>query len=1667
MGQDTPVSILSNDKKDLSDNWKLFLSDTEISCPVKVTQAVATTTPPPPDAPPNFTCTNGRFWDLQFDTAKNSTRFKTPSPYVGDDHTALIGLASPLGDTTAFAKPVSDVLLKFGVIPSGLVATILSDKAIPPTAMLKLDTTETRNVVWCTPGQTLQTSTALTFMLDNEAGLLAKVTTVLREEFSISLDTFDSLRFHFQRTSAGVPIVEKSKDASGVETARKGIHITSTYSLAISLSLGGFVFWVKLSPAGITCSMTQDPKVDGTLWDRLDKLVTPGNNAPSQAASKPTWEKIADHFDLLSISVGKGGSGVWWQIKTIIQFAGDSGPVFIFLTYDSRTSTFSGGLAVRSSFPSDVELLRPTFEPGSDVLPKFTDTTVIPDQWAVGQLVTEFKQLPKEIPTIISVATFSFANTVPKNLSLSLSLIRESATASASEVPAPFDWEQISLEANIGTGFSGKAWALFSLNPRPEDKKNYLPADLSLGLTYSSGTWQLFGHADNLSVGLLWSFFEKDLSGPLVEVLGKLSISSLDLQYTYAPGGSATSFLFMGTITLGTLELRMFYQYTTTEAEKGASAAKQVLAGLSPPGPPTVPLNGATSAWAFECDLGSSKPGSTLGTIVDSIIDDAAGLLPDFVANIPIEPASGNNRLITLKVNKTGSGDTQAIVFQFIVKIAGFTLTFIQIKAKDPAKPARRLFRISVDKIPLIDSIPLIGQLPQPFDQLIYMWVSSSAEFTKSDVDQANLFLEDGEKLMFKQVKSKPAPDDIVIQKGHHFVVINDSTVTLDHVFGVGKDEITKKSEAASDTLVKPSLAPSTTLAPPATNDTPTNTPSKGSLTKTLGPLAISAVTLEYKDKALWVSCNATLTMGPFAIELLGFGIGVPTTNLKLNDLGGVASHIMFELHGLSLSFNKPPLLIAGAFEHDLLSLADGSHQDIYKGGVGIGFPPYTFVGVGEYAVVTKGNEEYKSIFIFAKLDGPLITLEFATISGVRLGFGFNSVVRSPTIDQLTEFPFINNPGTGSPMDILKSMTDSKSKDPINDPPWVTPKRDSYWLAAGFTVTAFDVLAITAVAMFAFRDAGIIISIFADAVAQMPPDVKSQSEMILYIEIGIVAEMNLVDGYFRVEASLAPSSFILVPQCHVWGGFALVYWFGPSPHAGDWVFSIGGYHKNYVVPLHYPNPVTRVGISFPVGACMSVTGNSYFAITPKVAMAGALIHVTLSVGPVKAWLDASFDALINFHPMHYVVDFRVSIGVEFDLDILFIHIHISCSVGADLHIEGPEFGGVAHVDFYLFGFDVYFGDSNHIPDPISLPDFWKITHQPGPDASSRPDNDPNPLLSCLQSPSDAKPMAPPVSGAAFKAILEDGNFPMPSPVATSATAKANVPSTGAGAKWFVKGGTFKFRLASDFALSQAIVKAPDAASVIKLDTTDTQKIFSRPMHVSDAITSVMTVTITKISTNTIESGWQNAQFYLKPVPTAMWASYDPHFDPLKNRNASDLLGGSNPTVTLAMGILLSAPKPILAEAKIPKFKASAAAQHPVLDSRSVKDPIKEVGTNWILAEPEKIQVSLLAAPLTDKEKTQSKKDHWADFKNMWKGLGSKQDVLVDKTGVMAQCADVFEWSAKRPPAEAVAKPAGGGGAANKVSSAVREPWELVGRLPMKLVGRLESTYLALPRVAVV
>jgi hypothetical protein len=60
------------------------------------------------------------------------------------------------------------------------------------------------------------------------------------------------------------------------------------------------------------------------------------------------------------------------------------------------------------------------------------------------------------------------------------------------------------------------------------------------------------------------------------------------------------------------------------------------------------------------------------------------------------------------------------------------------------------------------------------------------------------------------------------------------------------------------------------------------------------------------------------------------------------------------------------------------------------------------------------------------------------------------------------------------------------------------------------------------------------------------------------------------------EGQLAPDARLFAPACHLTGGFALYCWFNKK-HKGDFVLTLGGYHKSFQVPDHYPK-VPRLGL---------------------------------------------------------------------------------------------------------------------------------------------------------------------------------------------------------------------------------------------------------------------------------------------------------------------------------------------------------------------------------------------------------------------------------------------------------------------------------------------------------
>jgi hypothetical protein len=202
---------------------------------------------------------------------------------------------------------------------------------------------------------------------------------------------------------------------------------------------------------------------------------------------------------------------------------------------------------------------------------------------------------------------------------------------------------------------------------------------------------------------------------------------------------------------------------------------------------------------------------------------------------------------VSLKVAPAGD---KAIAFTLSIHIGIIDLTLVQIAGKEA--PTKRLFRLTVDKFPLISKIPLIKELPQPFEKLVYMYVldSQNLGWTSEDIDIVNhQFDQDTNSYILCQsttqkANSSPAqnsdPPKAVIVPGHHFLVVEGGKIILDHVFGKPKDQPKEQTVMAS----KPNTN--------ATNSTTTTNknkiaseiaPTKGALSKkqNISPLAMLA----------------------------------------------------------------------------------------------------------------------------------------------------------------------------------------------------------------------------------------------------------------------------------------------------------------------------------------------------------------------------------------------------------------------------------------------------------------------------------------------------------------------------------------------------------------------------------------------------------------------------------------------------------------------------------------------------------------------------------------------------------------------------------------------------------------------------------------------------------
>jgi Family of unknown function (DUF6603) len=514
----------------------------------------------------------------------------------------------------------------------------------------------------------------------------------------------------------------------------------------------------------------------------------------------------------------------------------------------------------------------------------------------------------------------------------------------------------------------------------------------------------------------------------------------------------------------------------------------------------------------------------------------------------------------------------------------------------------------------------------------------------------------------------------------------------------------------ATRTGTQPALTQQQTAAPPPSSQAKQPGLAKWfPINKTLGPLTFKRIGGKFHNAEIHLMIDTRLALGPLEISLEGLSIGSSLNKFKPE----------FNLDGMGISYNKPPVMISGAFLRD-------ARDDSFNGTAIIKTPNLTLAALGAY----KKMDGQASIFIYAFLElvtgiGPA----FFQINGISAGFGYNRTVKVPKVNRIKEFPLVavvtGGQNLGSdPMTVLEQIKR-----------YVPAAPGELFFAFGVKFNSFKLLHSFALLLLSVSGGNRfrldILGLSRLTVPVAKPG-TTQNTPLAKVELAIKASYDFDEGALQVIGVLTPESFILSRKCILSGGFAFSSWF-KGPHAGDFVYTMGGYHPQFNVPAHYPK-VPRLGFQWQLIPELSIKGEMYYALTPTALMAGGRLEALFQfqrtvgfdigifgaslTGRIKAWFIIGADFLISWQPYYYDAEvyLNIGIGVTFRGTAWFklafikisktIEVSFEISLSANLHIWGPEFAGIAHVDWKIVSFDIAFGaHKKKKPKPLLWPKF--------------------------------------------------------------------------------------------------------------------------------------------------------------------------------------------------------------------------------------------------------------------------------------------------------------------------------------------------------------------------
>jgi len=150
------------------------------------------------------------------------------------------------------------------------------------------------------------------------------------------------------------------------------------------------------------------------------------------------------------------------------------------------------------------------------------------------------------------------------------------------------------------------------------------------------------------------------------------------------------------------------------------------------------------------------------------------------------------------------------------------------------------------------------------------------------------------------------------------------------------------------------------------------------------------------------------------------------------------------------------------------------------------------------------------------------------------------------------------------------------------------------------------------------------------------PDEKAP---LIELNLSVAGFLDPPNKQVAIDASLYDSRIVMWT---VSGDMAMRSNYGDDPR---FLLSVGGWNPRYDPPKNFPS-LKRVTANLGApGGNPKIEFTGYFAVTSNTVQAGAGVHALAKAGPAKIEGKLSFDALIQFSPFKFIVDFHASFSV--------------------------------------------------------------------------------------------------------------------------------------------------------------------------------------------------------------------------------------------------------------------------------------------------------------------------------------------------------------------------------------------------------------------------------------